>query len=394
MLSLKNMRIAVKLNLLAGVAVAGLAILGVLSALTVSRIKVGGPICQQMRLYSDLGGDLHPAALDLDHIRLAVQRMAAAPTAEFPAALAVYEQRKRGYEEAVATWGTRLPDSKLKDVLTVQSHDTAEKYLAGVDHTVIPALNRGDRKAAAKALDNLAPVADEADASLKTALALVEAAQKEESQTADEAVSHGLTILIGLGAIVAALVGGLGLTTSRSIGHSTQESLRLARAIAEGNLAQADIVVVGQDELAELGRALNKMKASLQEKQLAAADHQSQIAALGKSQAVIEFKMDGTVVHANDNVLRALGYSLDEVKGKHHSMLVEESYRRSAEYSEFWAKLNRGEYVADEFKCIGKGGKEVWIQASYNPILDLGGKPVKVVNMQPTPRAKKSPSTR
>jgi methyl-accepting chemotaxis protein len=109
------------------------------------------------------------------------------------------------------------------------------------------------------------------------------------------------------------------------------------------------------------------------------ADYQGQIAAIGKSQAVIEFHMDGTIIHANNNFLNALGYTLDEIKGKHHSMFVDEAYRPSAAYKEFWAKLNRGEYVADEFKRIGKGGKEVWIQASYNPILDLNGKPYKVV---------------
>ena len=110
-----------------------------------------------------------------------------------------------------------------------------------------------------------------------------------------------------------------------------------------------------------------------------ALDHAGQVAAIRKSQAVIEFSMDGTVLDANDNFLNALGYTLDEIKGKHHSMFVDEEYRRSADYKEFWAKLNRGEYVADEFKRIGKGGKEVWIQASYNPILDADGKPFKVV---------------
>jgi methyl-accepting chemotaxis protein len=103
------------------------------------------------------------------------------------------------------------------------------------------------------------------------------------------------------------------------------------------------------------------------------------IAAIGKSQAVIEFQMDGTVITANDNFLRALGYTLDEVKGRHHSMFVDEAYRQSGEYREFWAKLNRGDYQAAEYKRIGKGGKEVWIQASYNPIFDLNGKPFKVV---------------
>ncbi len=109
------------------------------------------------------------------------------------------------------------------------------------------------------------------------------------------------------------------------------------------------------------------------------ADYQGQIAAIGKAQAVIEFSMDGTVVTANENFLKALGYTLEEIKGKHHSMFVEEAYRQSTEYKEFWAKLNRGEYQAAEYLRIGKNGKQVWIQASYNPILDLNGKPVKVV---------------
>jgi methyl-accepting chemotaxis protein len=109
------------------------------------------------------------------------------------------------------------------------------------------------------------------------------------------------------------------------------------------------------------------------------ANFSGQIDAIGKSQAVIEFSLDGTILAANDNFLGALGYRLDEIKGKHHSLFVEESYRQSAEYREFWAKLNRGEFLSDEYKRLGKGGREVWIQASYNPIRDLNGKPFKVV---------------
>ncbi len=109
------------------------------------------------------------------------------------------------------------------------------------------------------------------------------------------------------------------------------------------------------------------------------ADYAGQVAAIRKSQAVIEFSLDGTILDANDNFLNALGYTLDEVKGRHHSIFVDEAYRQSADYREFWLRLNRGEYQADEYKRIGKGGKEVWIQASYNPILDRNGKPVKVV---------------
>lgn len=103
------------------------------------------------------------------------------------------------------------------------------------------------------------------------------------------------------------------------------------------------------------------------------------VQAISKSQMMIEFEMDGTITTANDNFLGAMGYSLEEVIGKHHSMFVEPELRESDEYREFWKKLNQGEYVSSELKHLGKDGKEVWIQASYNPILDLNGKPCKVV---------------
>ena len=89
--------------------------------------------------------------------------------------------------------------------------------------------------------------------------------------------------------------------------------------------------------------------------------------------------MDGTIITANENFLDAVGYSLDEIKGKHHSMFVPPAERDGDAYREFWASLNRGEFQSAEYKRIGKGGKEVWIQASYNPIRDLNGKPYKVV---------------
>ncbi len=109
------------------------------------------------------------------------------------------------------------------------------------------------------------------------------------------------------------------------------------------------------------------------------AEMRSKLAALHKSQAVIEFNMDGTIVTANENFLGAVGYSLSEIQGKHHSMFVEPGYRDSQDYRNFWASLNRGEFQAAEYKRLGKNGKEIWIQASYNPLLDLNGRPFKVV---------------
>lgn len=109
------------------------------------------------------------------------------------------------------------------------------------------------------------------------------------------------------------------------------------------------------------------------------ADYAGQLAAISKSQATIEFNLDGTVITANENFLKTVGYSLEEIKGGHHSRFVGEAHRNSLEYREFWAQLNRGQFAAGEFQRFGKGGKEVWIQASYNPIMDVNGKPFKVV---------------
>ena len=112
---------------------------------------------------------------------------------------------------------------------------------------------------------------------------------------------------------------------------------------------------------------------------LKAADNDGQIEAIKKSQAVIEFNMDGTIRWANQNFCDALGYSLPEIQGKHHRMFVEPHERDAPAYQEFWDNLNRGQYQAAEYKRLAKGGREIWIQASYNPILDLNGKPFKVV---------------
>ncbi len=108
-------------------------------------------------------------------------------------------------------------------------------------------------------------------------------------------------------------------------------------------------------------------------------DYTGKIEAISLSQAVIEFEMDGTILTANDNFLNTVGYTLNEIKGKHHSMFVDDDCKVSQEYKQFWEKLNRGEYDLGDYKRIGKNDKEIWIQATYNPILDNKGQPYKVV---------------
>jgi methyl-accepting chemotaxis protein len=108
-------------------------------------------------------------------------------------------------------------------------------------------------------------------------------------------------------------------------------------------------------------------------------NYQGQLQAISRSMAVIEFSLDGTILDANQNFLSAMGYSKDEIVGRHHRMFVPPAAAASADYAQFWANLNAGQTQSREFLRIGKGGKEVWIQASYNPILDAAGKPFKVV---------------
>ncbi|MBO3758469.1 PAS domain-containing methyl-accepting chemotaxis protein [Ciceribacter sp. L1K22] len=107
-------------------------------------------------------------------------------------------------------------------------------------------------------------------------------------------------------------------------------------------------------------------------------DTKAVLDAMSKSQAIIEFKLDGTIISANENFCRALGYPLSEIVGKHHRMFVDPAEAATAEYTEFWAKLGRGEFDRRQYKRITKTGGEIWIEASYNPVFS-GGKPYKVV---------------
>lgn len=127
-----------------------------------------------------------------------------------------------------------------------------------------------------------------------------------------------------------------------------------------------------------------KVATDITQAKLASYENAGKIAAINRAQAVIEFTTDGTILDANENFLNALGYRLDEIKGRQHRMFVDTGFANSPEYTRFWERLRAGEFIADEFARIGKGGKEVWIQASYNPIFDMDGKVVKVVKFAPT----------
>lgn len=122
-----------------------------------------------------------------------------------------------------------------------------------------------------------------------------------------------------------------------------------------------------------------KYATAVTREKLRQADHQGQIAAIHKSQSVVSFDMDGVILDANDNFLDLTGYRLSQVRGAHHAMFVAPEERDSPAYAAFWRDLAAGHYKSGEFKRISHDGREIWLQASYNPILDMNGRPFKVV---------------
>jgi methyl-accepting chemotaxis protein len=216
-------------------------------------------------------------------------------------------------------------------------------------------------------------------------LALAEAIRKDvdrnvaggdkEAKAADETYATSRTVIIGL--ILASLVVGvlMALAVGRAIGQPLGDIIDIFKRIASGKLDNT-IEASRRDELGVLLMNLDEMQTQMRR---LLAESQGQLAAINRAQAVIEFDLKGTVASANENFLNVMGYRLEEIKGQHHSMFVEPAYRSSDEYRRFWEKLARGDYESAQYKRIGKGGKELWIQGSYNPILDANGQPYKVV---------------
>src|SRR5581483_9637271 len=197
------------------------------------------------------------------------------------------------------------------------------------------------------------------------------------AQAAELAASykHSLTwvVLMALVAVAAGSV--IAIKMGQAIRKPLEQVIDIFGKMSSGKLDN-QIATDRADEIGQVLRGLNDLQAQLRG---LIAENQSQLQAIGKVQAVIEFDMDGTVRTANDNFLQALGYTLDEIKGRHHSMFVAPAERSSEAYRLFWEKLRRGEYDKSRYLRYGKADRKVWIDASYNPIFGADGKPYKVV---------------
>ncbi|MDQ8184784.1 PAS domain-containing protein [Pelagicoccus sp. SDUM812002] len=144
-----------------------------------------------------------------------------------------------------------------------------------------------------------------------------------------------------------------------------------------------------KDELGQVTKVV-KIAMDVTNTKIESINNERQLEEANRNQAVIEFDNKGTVLSANSNFLSCLGYSLNEIQGRHHSMFVEEEYANSSEYAQFWTDLNNGRFQTKDFKRIGKSGRVVWIQATYNPRFDASGKVNKIIKFATDITAKKA----
>ncbi len=332
---LRNLKMKGKLTLLATVFAVGFLIFGVVANSTLNTVKVNGPHYNRIVQNKDLLADVLPPPNYIVETYLTARLMADSQTPEELKALtAQYNTLKRDFTARQEYWKQNLQAGTVKTEVNETSRKPAEEFFTVIDQQLIPALDKGERDAAQKIVGTtLPPLYAEHRASINKIVEFT-----NENATATEADVQNLimqrTWVLGLvGVSLLAAVVGLAWWLRRGV-----------------------------------------CKQEAHDRESAA-----KLAAISKSQAVIEFNLDGTIITANENFLQTVGYSLDEIKGKHHGTFVDETYKHSAEYKEFWAKLGRGEFASGEFKRFAKGNKEIWIEATYNPILDLHGKPFKVV---------------
>jgi len=133
------------------------------------------------------------------------------------------------------------------------------------------------------------------------------------------------------------------------------------------------------DRIEFLDKQITTLKHDLHEEQQKSERLTQVLDSIHRTQAVIEFEPNGTIIQANENFLQTFGYSLDEVIGRHHRMFVDNVYAKSAEYKQFWPDLQRGQFKSDEFRRLGRGDRVIWIQATYTPIFDEAGKVARVI---------------
>lgn len=330
----KAMSMSRKLYLLLGAFAVGFAVFACVTYYTVSEVKIDGPIDQKIGLNQDLVADTAAPPLFVLRPYLISMIMQNAQTADaYQAAKERFRTTEKDYKDRKDYYADKDLVGDLKSQLA-QGEKQAEECFAIINQEIIPALDKGDRETALKVqTTKLDPIFQNHRVHMDKLVTAASDASKQQKAEAEATIQSRTWTLIIIGISCVVAIGALGLWIFRSMMAQNAKDV----------------------------------------------ENNAKLASISKAQAVIEFTPDGNVITANDNFSKTMGYTLDEIKGRHHSLFVPESVRNSSEYRDFWTRLARGENQLGEYNRVTKAGREVWLQASYNPIPDTNGTIVKVV---------------
>jgi methyl-accepting chemotaxis protein len=384
-----NLNLKMQFALLLMFVISSFVLAGAVGNISFSKVLVNGPVYSQIVSNKDLVADiLPPPAYLLESWQVALEMTAIKNQSPLPL-IEKSKQLEADFLTRAKYWDEKIAEPKMHEVIKTQLQPSGIEYLRILDNNFIPAIRSGNPKLIDAALADLKTAYEKH----RKAVDVLSGLAVEESKNIETGVVDNIStarqnvLIIALLALV--LIVGVIVMMMRSITKPLNKSIQVFTNIELGNFS-TPIEVQGDNELSKVLQSLDVMQSKLSknigDQQALAAQvaekselYERQLAAISRSTGVIEFSLDGKVIAVNDIFLKALGYSQDDVMSQHHSKFVDEKYRGSLEYKAFWDKLNRGEALTGEFEHIGKNGKEVWLQAFYNPILDAEGKPFKVV---------------
>lgn len=381
--AVRSLSLKMKLVVLTVIFTSSLIGFGVFSATTLNLVKVNGPLYQQIVQDKDLLADLMPPPIYiLEPYLLAYQMREANGEIALRSLTDSYNHLKQDYRTRIQHWEKTLdPQSNIQQELKTKSLPPAESFFVSMDQDYIPALKAGQMEKANQILTTvLTPKYLEHRVAIEKLTKLtVEGAAANELKAMHLVNSRGQLSSI-LRVLVVIFGCGFAYWIGREILIQMQQTLEVVNEIAKGDRCRR-LNDSSKHEFGQLALAINRMIESLNESERTQIDAVKRMAAISHAQAVIDFDVDGTILDANANLLNLLGYTLDEIKGKHHSFLIEPNVANTDEYKQFWQNLNLGKIQSGEFKRIAKNGREVWIQGVYNPLFDSNGKPTKIVKI-------------
>lgn len=318
-----------------------LLVVATLSISTVNKVKIGSEMHDQIMEGKDLIADVLPPPAFLIESYQVVGRLLDADAEEQTTLFASLARLEKEYHERMEVWTHEKVDhkddpvlAKLFTTLLEDSRQPAENFFACATESFIPAIKSGDNDKARQIFaDKLKPTFEKHRAAIDDVVRQVQAHNDSVAQQADAEVASGSWWLLG------AIIGAIGL-----------------------------VIVTGTLVYRLICHAEQRNK-----------DFTGRFNAIDRSQAIIEFELDGTIITANENFLKLTGYQLQDIQGRKHVMFVKPEHAASAEYRDLWASLGAGQFMSGQFQRVGKGGQAIWLQASYNPILDERGKAFKVI---------------